>query len=124
MQIEIEKLIPAAVAFLALIFSVFSFWRTRKEARLKTSIDDAIELEKAHLTDSANFRAELREELKRLRDELEKALDKLEKRKAEIEDLQADVDDLIRKNKELESENKKLKNRIIELESQVERAKI
>lgn len=126
MNFEVEKLLAVIVSLFALFFTVFTFWFNHKKAKLQKTLDEAIELEKAHLTDAKDFRLELREEIKNLKSEvkdlkteLRKTENELEITKQDLTDLQKDFLDISATKKQLEQEKESLLNRVRELEKQV-----
>lgn len=125
-MMEADKIIIATVSALALTFTIFSFFSNRKKEKTRKEMDDHAELEKAHLTDSAVFRAELRAEVKELKTEV-KALQKelreteneLDLTKQDLFDLQKEFSELALEKKKLEADKESLLGRVRELEKQV-----
>lgn len=135
-----EKIVLTFPGLAALAWTVYTFWRTRRDGRTQASQSQIVALETLHLTDAAAFRKELREAYEELRAELRDTNAKLdateselEKARGEICALRSDISRMViekealgRKNVLVQIENERkeqeistLRDRVRELEAEV-----
>lgn len=115
---EYEKLLPYLVSVLALAFSIYSYWRNRRDKTNQQIIDESIELEKTYLAENSRLREEmkleikdLKTEIKDLKKELKETEIKLDATTSDLNDLTVEFNKVIDERDRLREENERLKKK-------------
>ena len=114
---DYEKLLPIIFSFLAMAGAAYSFFQKRKDEKAKTDLTGYTDLQKVHLTESADLRREQRQMLS----DANKTIETLQK--ATIEAREA-ANKLSYENEIFKDHNGRLKEQVAELTVEVKRLRV